>query len=118
MTVYKELYSARLAVMYIFRRNSSYLSVNVLRKVRLIQKTKNLRQYSTITEEYQSLVAAGKLTHDRHQLEIVKHLNRLQNDLDGYVPPVQRNLFQRVFTSKKNNVTKLKGAYMFGSVGK
>ena len=112
--------------MYIFRRSSSYLSVNVLRNVRLIQKTKSkylltesgckikelsspvypkvlnhadLRQYSTITEEYQSLVAAGKLTHDRHQLEIVKHLNRLQNDLDGYVPPVQMNLFQRVGTN-------------------
>ena len=106
--------------MYIFRRSSSYLSVNVLRNVRLIQKTKSkylltckikelsspvilnhadLRQYSTITEEYQSLVAAGKLTHDRHQLEIVKHLNRLQIDLDGYVPPVQMNLFQRVGTN-------------------
>ncbi len=40
-----------------------------------------------ITDQYQSLLANDKLQPDHHQLEVVKRLQQLQDELKDYTPP-------------------------------
>ncbi len=42
---------------------------------------------TSITDQYQSLLANDKLQPDHHQLEVVKRLQQLQDELKDYTPP-------------------------------
>ena len=57
------------------------------------------QQYSTLSERYQSLIAADNLQYDKHQYEVVTQLEQLQHDLKNYAPTsssTQSNILQKV----------------------
>lgn len=57
------------------------------------------QQYSTLSERYQSLIAADNLQYDKHQHEVVTQLEQLQHDLKNYIPTpssTQPNVLQKV----------------------
>ena len=46
--------------------------------------TRQCRYNTSITDEYQAMLVNGKLQPDHHQLEVVKRLQRLQDELKDY----------------------------------
>lgn len=66
-------------------------------------------------KKYDETVRSGKLKLDRHQRQIVEHLQRLYNDVVSY-KPTSGGFFSKVFGLQSNKETPV-GLYLHGSVG-
>lgn len=70
---------------------------------------------STILGAYEQKVRDKVIRQDNHQYEIVKSLQRLDDDLEDYLPS-SSSLWNRLL-SRQANAYKPKGLYLWGSVG-
>lgn len=52
----------------------------------------------SVVDEYQGLVGAGQLNHDRHQVSVVRQLEALRKQLNQTHPPPPDGIISRVMT--------------------
>ncbi len=69
--------------------------------------------------EYNTLIASRKISDDKGQRSIVSHLQKLQEQLQGYVPASQKKLWFN-FRNRKNksHTVTPRGVYIWGDVGR
>lgn len=72
-------------------------------------------QKGCILDAYENKLNESLIKEDNYQLQIVKQLQKLDDQLSNYEPP--RDTFLSKFFVKKSNIQKPKGLYLWGSVG-
>jgi protein AFG1 len=75
------------------------------------------RGHWDIKTDYEALVAAGELNFDPHQQRSVERLQQLQLRLAGYEPQPPPGFLGKMFGGKTRERGRIKGLYMYGSVG-
>ncbi|XP_046847908.1 AFG1-like ATPase [Xenia sp. Carnegie-2017] len=73
-------------------------------------------KFSNIISIYNELVEKAVLHEDKHQLNVVKRLQKLNEDIVKY-KPTKLGLFGKLMGSLNNGLKTPKGVYLYGSVG-
>ncbi|CAD5211615.1 unnamed protein product [Bursaphelenchus xylophilus] len=94
--------------------------------LRLNSRHLNFCRFQTVLARYSELVKAGTLNEDKYQLNVVKELDRLCDDLKDYEPQPAQTIETAGFFSKislfKEKTPEIvhkvpKGLYIYGAVG-
>jgi len=76
---------------------------------------RSTRFYTTLLEQYRYRVEKGELIEDPRQVEMIRKLENIREQLDAYEPPCSKSFFSKLFSSKSD--TAINGLYVHGGVG-